>query len=78
MRPEEFTRMLDDRPGSVKGCEAPRDTRDIAKEALRASFDAFSDDRREAREHLEQARRERAMSIWEEAAKPEPNEATEE
>jgi hypothetical protein len=65
MRPEEFSQMLRQRPGAID--QKSQEPRDLAKDKLRASMETFAVDRREAKEQLEQSRKERLARIWQEA-----------
>ena len=67
MRPEEFSQMLRQRPGSMESRSTSQEPREVAKDLLRQSMEQHATDRREAREHLELSRRERLTRIWQEA-----------
>ena len=64
MRPEEFSQMLRNRPGSL----ANRGVADAAKDRLRESFERYSSERRERQERLQMDRAVEASRIWVEAS----------
>ena len=70
MRPEEFSQMLRNHPGSLasRSASSGGGAADAAKDKLRESFERHSQETRERKERLELDRANEASRIWQEAA----------